>query len=227
MPDLSDTALSKIIVVLTGLLTIAIAFLSSFMGSSVLVAGMSSIGTLAGPVFGAYLLCFTCPYLDNFTCILSYLLGNFCSIFAFAGIFINPKNKPTMPWEINAQISETCLCDKDFVEIDGFLSADGSSFATNSGSGTNATDPIPECLLAKPINDIFNQDVPYRGFFEWIWHISFQHLGLVGCWAVIIFGWLITIIRVYILKKKNVRADDRTLCWFLREKGEKYDIELK
>ena len=197
----NETILSKIIVLLCGILTMVIAYLASITGNNVLVAGMSALGTFGGPVLGSFLLCFTNPWADSFTTVISFIIGFFNATFCFAGIFINGRNAPVMPWEKNTQVQETCLCNID----DPFNSLD-----------FNGT--VGACLGNKPYLDIFQQNKPDRGFFEWIWHISYWDLGFVGSLSVYIIGWFMTFIRIKIMGKTIERAEDRTLLWFLRNK---------
>lgn len=205
-----ETVISKIIVFSTGCLMIAISYFASIMGDSVLIAGMAALGTLGGPVLGCFFLGFTCPYADTFCTIISWVVGNFCALFCFSGIFVNTRNQPVLPFEKMAQVRETCLCDKTNEELKIF----GQAYDTSNLSGIQA----PECLNNKQFNDIFAQETPVRGFFEYLFHISYWNLGFVGSLMAYLTGWVITACRIYLLKIDIKRAEDRTLLWFLRVK---------
>ena len=218
---IDETKISKTIVFVTGFIIIGIAYITSLAGTSVLVAGLSALGTLGGPVLGCFLLGFTCPYADTFSTSLAWCIGNFNAIFCFLGIFLNSKNldgSPPLPYEKNLQVLENCLCSDENLtgteKIEDYL-ANGLKEEYN-------------CLNNKTYVDIFDQETPKRGFFEFLWHMSPWHLGFVGSLSVYIVGWIATIFRLKVLKRDMSRGEDRTLLGFLRvNKEEVYDSDEK
>jgi len=145
----SEQALmSKILVFTTGLCILGFSYVASFMGKSVLIASLSAIGTLGGPVVGLNLLGFTCPYADKVSGIIGYFVGIFLALFAYAGLIVDPPRS----YEKNVQVKETCLC--------GI--SDTSNYLDQIANNTIIK---PDCLINKTYIDLHEQTIPTRGFF--------------------------------------------------------------
>lgn len=189
-----EALLSKILVILTGILTLGISYIVPRLGSMVLIATLSSLGLIGGPCMGLFILGFTCPYADKLTGILSFCLGFISSTFIFLSVIFD---KPGV-YETNPLYKEDCLCQLDL-------------------SNMNATDfqnlqNEKSCLQNYTNLDIYNQTAPEnQHWLSYIWHISYLNIGFVGFTGVYFTGWILTWVRTTVLGQKIVRAEDKFL----------------
>lgn len=208
-----EARLSQILVIATGFLTFGVSYIASFLGDSVLVAGLSSLGTICGPCMGLFLLGFLCPMADATSALIAFLSGNGLSIFLFLGIIFDPPKQ----YELVKLHKETCMCNVNSTMVDNLF------YIESLDGGISLEQPTDEAISTYPCLDTITLNqrgsevpAPERSMLEKLWHVSYWHLGSSGCFTVIIVGYLVSVFRRNVLNINIKRAADRFLHPSLR-----------
>ncbi|XP_076036138.1 putative sodium-dependent multivitamin transporter isoform X2 [Oratosquilla oratoria] len=185
LTDTSSTRLSKVLVIIYGVICIGIAFLTQFAGTGVLQASLTIFGAVGGPLLAIFTLGMICCRANQKGAMSGLIVGLIFTMWIGFG-------KPKPPPPVKPTSVEKCLSNAtDGLEGNGTL-----VFATDA--------PVTEVLI---MNDLMNETSVFtnhtivdnmerderRSFLHNLYAVSYMWIGAIGFFITFVLGFVVSL----------------------------------